>query len=119
MVVVVVFEIAWMRLIRLGSGDGRKRGSRGNRVLSGVDANGLRERASAEVRWTETAAVRKSAAAQCPVPADSAAMAAASPTPSMRTATRCGTGATAPAGCRRACRNGPARCPERDDDDDE
>ena len=49
-VVVVVFRIARMRLIRLGSRGGAKRGSHGDRVVSGVVADGLRERTSAEVR---------------------------------------------------------------------
>jgi hypothetical protein len=49
-VVVVVFRIAWMRLSRLGSRGGAKRDSHGDRVVGGVVADGLRERASAEVR---------------------------------------------------------------------
>jgi len=49
-VVVVVFRIARMRLIRPGSRGGAKRGSAGDRVVSGVVADGLRERASADVR---------------------------------------------------------------------
>jgi hypothetical protein len=49
-VVVVVFRIAWMRLIRLGCRSGAKRSSHGDRVVSGVLADGLRERASAEIR---------------------------------------------------------------------
>ena len=49
-VVVVVFRIARMRLIGLGSRGGAKRGSGGDRVVSGVVADGLRERASADVR---------------------------------------------------------------------
>jgi hypothetical protein len=49
-VVVVVFRIAWMRLIRLGSRGGAKRGSGADRVVGGVVGDGLRERASADIR---------------------------------------------------------------------
>jgi len=98
MVVVVVFRIAGMR-------GGAKRGPHGDRVVSDVATDGSRERTSAEVRRSETPAVRKSAARHR-VPTDSAAMAAAASTASVRTAAPCGTGASAAAGSRRACRNG-------------
>jgi hypothetical protein len=103
----VVFRFARMRL---GCG------SRGDGVFSGVVAGGLRERASAEVRYTEPAAIRKSAA-QCAVSAASAAMASlAAP---MRTAAGRGRGTTAPAGSGCTCRTGATRGSERHDYEEE
>jgi hypothetical protein len=103
----VVFRIAGMRLVQ--------RGTCGDRMVGAVAADGLRERSSAKVRRTETAAVGKSAAERR-VAADPTAMAAASPTAPVRTPAPCGTGAAA-AGSRCTC-NGCTRCSERNDDEE-
>jgi hypothetical protein len=118
---VVMFRIARVRFIGLGSRGGAKRGFRGDRVVGGVAGDGLRKRPAAEARRTGAITAGESAA-ECSVPAGSGPVAGPSPTASMRTAasaTACGTGAATPAGSRRACRNGPARCSNRKDYDED